>query len=313
MRYHGARSGGGARAARRARSRSWARRRRRWRAPTTSRAGGSAAAAAGARHAAAAARRSTSSTCARTPARPGRRCCRRRWPRRWAAALAAGEQSILFLNRRGFSTLRAVPRVRARRSLSALLGVDDLSPRARPPGLPLLRPHRSAVPERCPRAGAARSSGWAWAPSRSRRSCASASPTRASRGWIATPPATAAAGSGLEAILGAHARRRDRRAGRDADGDQGARLPGRHAGRRAAARSGDEPAGLPRRGADVPAARAGGGARGARRAARAASSSRPTSPSIRRSTRAAAHDYEGFVARRAGGPRGDAAIRRSRA
>ena len=55
------------------------------------------------------------------------------------AALAAGEQSILFLNRRGFSTLAAVPRLRPRRPLPELRGVDDLPPRALAPGLSLLR------------------------------------------------------------------------------------------------------------------------------------------------------------------------------
>ena len=75
-------------------------------------------------------------------------------------------------------------------------------------------------------------------------------------------------GRGADAA-GALRRRARRAAARHADGGQGARLPGRHAGR--GARRGLDPAlpGLPRRGADVRAdrpARGAGGARAARRA-----------------------------------------------
>ena len=128
------------------------------------------------------------------------------------------------------------------------------------PGLPLLRPRCSTCPSAARRArAAARAHGHRHRARRGDR--ARALPRRARR--AARPRHRRRPGGGGQRARrdpGAHARRRDRRPGRHADGDQGPRLPGRDAGRRAAARSDDEPARLPRRRADVPAARAGGGA-----------------------------------------------------
>ena len=133
-----------------ARSRSSARRRRRSRARyNVARGRFTRLLAARARDAAAAAR-GRDRRSAPPPARPATGCCRRRCAEAIGATLAAGEQSILFLNRRGFSTLRALPRVRPRRPLPELLGVADLPPRPRRAWSATTAAASQHVPERCP-------------------------------------------------------------------------------------------------------------------------------------------------------------------
>ena len=193
---------------------------------------------------AAAARRSRSSTCKRAP--PGRRRCSRA-PLADALdeTLAAGEQAILFLNRRGFSTFVAVRGVRPRRCAAAHCSVALTYHRgARPACSATTAASRARAAELCPPAARRRSSGWASAPSRWRRWCASASRRRASRGSIATPRAA----TGLE--------RRARRGCARGEIDilvgtqmvtKGHDFPGRDPGRRGARRPGAGPARLPRR------------------------------------------------------------------
>ena len=104
------------------------------------------------------------------------------------AALAAGEQSILFLNRRGFS--RCCCASRAATSCAARLrGVHDLSPRPVAPGLSLLR-RLQHVPERCPSCASTRLERMGIGTEHVESMSASASRTRASRDSIATRPAT---------------------------------------------------------------------------------------------------------------------------
>ena len=61
------------------------------------------------------------------------------------AALAAGEQSILFLNRRGFSTVMLCRACGQVVRCDELRRLDDLPPRARAPLLPLLRRHHAGA------------------------------------------------------------------------------------------------------------------------------------------------------------------------
>ena len=235
VRYHGRDLAVRARAARGRGRDPRARRRRRWRAPTTSIRGRFARLVLPERATprplpAVDRRRSAPSS-----ARARTACCRAPLADALGAALAAGEQSILFLNRRGFSTLLLCHAVRPRRALPELRGVDDLPPRPRRAWSATTAGACSTCPSAARRARRRGSSGWASAPSRSRRSCASASPTRAWRASIATRPATGRTrAAASHAILARMHARRDRRPGRHADGDQGPRLPGRHAGRRAA-------------------------------------------------------------------------------
>ena len=128
---------------------------------------------------------------------------------------------------------RCARRAATRSRCRALRGVAHLSPRRRPPALPLLRLLDARAPRRARACGrpAIERLGFGTEQRRAARR-ASASPARASRASIATPPR----GDGLRAmLLDALRARRDRHPGRHADGHQGARLPGRHAGRRGAA------------------------------------------------------------------------------
>ena len=105
-----------------------------------------------------------------------------------AANLAAREQTILFLNRRGFATVvlcRACGHVVRCENCAVSLTYHQ---GARPAGLPLLRADVAGSGALSRPARHRSSSAWAWAPSASRRWCASASRTRASPAWIATPP-----------------------------------------------------------------------------------------------------------------------------
>ena len=182
-----ARPGAGAGAAGRRGGASSARRRRRWRARTTSTRGRfSRLLAARARHAAAAARRSTIVDLRRHPPGPDG-LLSAPLADALGATLAAGEQTILFLNRRGFSTVvlcRACGHVVrcANCSVSLTYHRGAVAPAA---ATTAARTH--AVPARCPRASAPRLERLGMAPSGSRRWCASASPTRAWPGSIATP------------------------------------------------------------------------------------------------------------------------------
>ena len=108
-----------------------------------------------------------------------------------AANLAAREQTILFLNRRGFSTVvlcRACGHVVRCENCAVSMTYHKARGRlvCHYCALTTLVPGALSRAARHPR-----SSAWAWAPSASRRWCASASPTRASPAWIATPPTAA--------------------------------------------------------------------------------------------------------------------------
>ena len=213
---------------------------------------------------------------ARHPRRTRRRCSRRRWPRRSARRWRRASRRILFLNRRGFSTVRAVRRLRPGRPLPELRGVADLPPRRDAAACATTAAHRTRVPERCPackppRARAAGHRHRAGA----RRSCASAFPTRAWPGSIATP----------RDRRGDSTRCSARMRGGEVDilvGTQmvtkGHDFPGVTLVGVLHGRPGAGPARLSRRRADLPAARAGGGAGRARRAPGPRASSRPTSP-----------------------------------
>ena len=104
-----------------------------------------------------------------------------------------GEQTILFLNRRGFSPLvlcRACGHVLRCSQCAVSMTFHRARDRA---GLPLLRPDPGAAARTARPARAPSSSGWAPAPSGWRAWCASTFPTRGWPGWIATAPAAAAA------------------------------------------------------------------------------------------------------------------------
>ena len=58
--------------------------------------------------------------------------------------LAAGEQTLLFLNRRGYAPAHPVPRLRPRHRMPAMLGLAGRAPLSPHADLPSLRPHRAA-------------------------------------------------------------------------------------------------------------------------------------------------------------------------
>ena len=100
---------------------------------------------------------------------------------------AEGGQSILFLNRRGTSTVVLCRTLRRGADLPQLQRVAGAPRGSRELRLPLLRPVDPACRRRAPRADRAPSARSAWAPSVSSARCANAFRRCASSAWIATP------------------------------------------------------------------------------------------------------------------------------
>ena len=199
---------------------------------------------------------------------------RRRSTRPSCATLARGEQALLLLNRRGFAAFLQCPdcgEVWQCPRCSISLTVHSVAARA---PLPLLRPRGAAAVHlprvRQPGAADARRS----APSSSSGSWPSATPRRGSRGWTSTPRAPSGRTSGSSAsvetgevdlLLGTQMIAK----GLDFPNVTLVGRGGR--GHRAL------PAGLPVGRADLPAAGAGGGARGAGAQGRAGAGADATS------------------------------------
>ena len=80
------------------------------------------------------------------PRRAARRCSPPSCRQALGETLAAGQQSILFLNRRGYQTLVLCEACGARGPLPRLLGLAHPPRPARPAALPLLRPERADEP-----------------------------------------------------------------------------------------------------------------------------------------------------------------------
>ncbi len=97
-----------------------------------------------------------------------------------------GEQTILFINRRGLFFVDAVPQVRHRRGMPPLQRRHDLPPHGRDPALPPLR--RAAAGARCAARSAGRrtSAGGGSGPSGWRRPSSGCCPGRGSSGWTPT-------------------------------------------------------------------------------------------------------------------------------
>ena len=215
----------------------------------------------------------------RRPARSCRRCARStcaprasehglaagRWSRRSAARLARGEQSLVFINRRGYAPVLACEACgwaagceRCTRAHGAALG----GPAAALPPL-RRRERRSRAPARPAATSTCRPHGPRHAARRG-----DARP-RASRGAriVRIDRDSARRRAELARTLEGVAPRRGRHPGRHAAARQGPRLPGPDAGRRAQRRQRAALDRLPRRRAPVRDARAGGGPRRAARAA----------------------------------------------
>ena len=203
-----------------------------------------------------------------------------------AGALAAldtagGEQAILVINRRGTASVvlcRDCGHVQACPDCERPLVYHQAGTtlrchhcgRATPlaVALPVVRVAADPLPRR--RHGAGRARGPRHVPGAARR------PARPRR-----RRAPRRGGAGHRCVRRGPARR----PGRDEPRDQGPRHPVGHAGRRRLVGRRAQPARRARRGADLPAARPGDRPGRSRRAARATRSSRPTSPTTRRSSR----------------------------
>ena len=193
-----------------------------------------------------------------------------------------GEQSLLFLNRRGYAPVISLRRLRLDQRMHPLHLVHGAAQAGAPAALPPLQPraaHSAQLPDlrqRRPAAARARH------PARRGRPAAAvprgAHPAHRRR---LDPPQGQRAGGVRQ-----RAPRRGRHPDRHPDGRQGPRLQEAHAGRHPQSRHRAVLAGLPRQRAAVRAADAGGrAAPGAPRAARAAASARcwcrPATPRIR--------------------------------
>ena len=170
-----------------------------------------------------------------------------------AANLAAREQTILFLNRRGFSTVvlcRACGHVV--RCDHCAVSMTYHQSRGRLVCHYCAR--ATAVPARCPACQSPKLERLGMGTERVEAVVRERFPdARVARLDRDTAGARAAGrrATACARRLASHAGRRDRHPGGHADGDQGARLRRRDAGGRAAAGPGDAPARLPRRRADV--------------------------------------------------------------
>jgi primosomal protein N' (replication factor Y) len=225
------------------------------------------------------------------------------------AALAAGEQSILFLNRRGFSTLLLCHACgHVVRCPNCAVSMTYHRGRSR------LVCHYCGrlqhVPERCPSCGSPRMERMGIGTEHVESIVRDRFPTRASRGSTATPPANGPPRAAAWTRSWRACTRRDRRLVGTQMVTKGHDFPGRDAGGRAQARSDDEP---PRfraaeRTFQLIEQVAGGRARRSSRA-RDHPDLRARSPAI---VAAAAHDYEGFARHELAGARRPP-TRRSRA
>ena len=144
--------------------------------------------------------------------------------------LAAGDQAILFLNRRGFATFVLCRGVRPRVSLPALLGVADVSPPQRSARAATTAGSRSASRTTCPSCGGKDT---IVRKGLGTEKVADAVAAEFPTARVARLDRDVASGAKIEAVLVAGRAARGRHPRRHADGDQGPRLPGRHAGRRA--------------------------------------------------------------------------------
>ena len=251
------------------------------------------------------ARPSRSSTCGRSW-RPASAGCSRApsRPRSARSTRPPGEQAILVLNRRGTASVvlcRDCGHVQAcpdceRPLVYHQAGHDAALPSLRPgdaPGVALSGVRLAADPLSRRRHGAGRARGPRAFPGPARR------PARSRR-----RRASRCRGAGRRRLRGGAARR----PGRDQPRRQGPRHPVGDAGRDRVVRRGAQPARRARRRTDLPAPRPGHRPGRSRRAARAGPSSRPTSPTIRRSrrrraaTRTAFYDAELAMRERFGSP-----------
>ena len=116
----------------------------------------------------------------------------RRWWTPSAHRMENGEQTIVLLNRRGFSSFVACRSCGERVQCINCSRHADLPPPRPPPALPLLRLRREGARACVPSARASTSISSASAPKRWKRSCTANFRRRASPAWIATPsPASA--------------------------------------------------------------------------------------------------------------------------
>ena len=93
-------------------------------------------------------RRSRSSTWPPSSPTGTARCSRGRCSPRSQGVASAGEKAVLFLNRRGFASLPAVPRVRLRARVRLLLDLADLPRGRRAARVPPLRRHAAGARRR---------------------------------------------------------------------------------------------------------------------------------------------------------------------
>ena len=224
---------------------------------------------------------------AQGPAAPARRC-RRRWSRRCAQRIARGEQSLVFLNRRGYAPVlhcadcgwkSGCPHCSAWRVFHKL----DRTLRCHHCGF------TERVPRACPDCGNLDIAPIGRGTERLEEQLGRCSPPDGAAAHRPHRRRQHAAEGRARGAARRGARRRGRRAGRHADDHQGARLPPHHAGGGGEPRQRAVQQRLPRARAAVRAADAGRRPRRARRRVRAAArcGCRPGTRSIRSTRRCA--------------------------